>query len=103
MMVFSEDSRVKIPCILQERGGISDSERCVFGALTGVKQDADEQVLQNTQMLGNENYFERQMMPLVINRFMNEQQIKLNPEASRYINHLVVAEYLNEFQMGAVL
>ena len=88
---------------LQERGGISDSERCVFAALVGVKQDADEQVLQNTQVLDNENYFERQMMPLVINRFMNEQQIKLNPDASRYINHLVVAEYLNEFQTGAVL
>ena len=88
---------------LQERGGISDSERCVFAALVGVKQDADEQVLQNTQVLDNENYFERQMMPLVINRFMNEQQIKLNPDASRYINHLVIAEYLNEFQTGAVL
>ncbi|MCK5682057.1 DEAD/DEAH box helicase family protein, partial [bacterium] len=86
---------------LQERRGISDSERRVFAALSGVKQDADEQVLQNTQMLGNESYFERQMMPLVINRFMNEQQIKLNPDASRYINHLVVAEYVNEFNTGA--
>jgi type I restriction enzyme, R subunit len=86
---------------LQERGGISDSERRVFAALTGVKQDADDQVLQNTQMLGNESYFERQMMPLVINRFMNQQQIKLNPDASHYINHLVVAEYVYEFNAGA--
>ncbi|MEA1923656.1 MAG: type I restriction endonuclease [Pseudomonadota bacterium] len=86
---------------LQERRGISDSERRICAALSGVKQDADEQVLQNTQMLGNESYFERQMMPLVINRFMKEQQIKLNPDASRYINHLVVTEYLNEFNTGA--
>ena len=85
---------------LTERGNISDSEHKIFEALTGVKQDADEQVLQNTQLLDNESYFERMMMPLVINRFMKQQHIKLNPDASRYINNLVVAEYLNEFNTG---
>lgn len=85
---------------LIERENISDSERKIFEALTGVKQDADEQVLQNTQLLDNESYFERMMMPLVINRFMDQQHIKLNPDASRYINNLVVAEYLNEFNTG---
>ncbi|SFI24611.1 type I restriction endonuclease subunit R [Nitrosomonas sp. Nm34] len=86
---------------LTERGSISDSERKIFEALIGVKQDADEQVLQNTQILDNESYFERVMMPLVIHRFMKQQQIKLNPDASRYINQLVVAEYLQEFNTGA--
>ncbi|BCO20046.1 type I restriction-modification system endonuclease [Alteromonas sp. KC3] len=86
---------------LQERGDISDSERKIFEALVGVKQDADEQVLNNSQVLDNESYFERQMMPLVIARFMKEQNIKLNADASRYINHLVVAEYLKEFNTGS--
>ncbi len=86
---------------LQERGGISESERKIFEALTGVKQDADEQVLNNSQILDNESYFERQMMPLVIRRFKGEQNIQLNADASRYINHLVVAEYLKEFNTGA--
>ncbi|HCG9275248.1 TPA: type I restriction endonuclease subunit R [Vibrio parahaemolyticus] len=90
---------------LQERqknqSDISESERKIFEALAGVKQDADEQVLNNSQVLDNESYFERQMMPLVIGRFMKEQQIKLNADASRYINHLVVAEYLKEFNTGS--
>lgn len=86
---------------LLERGGLSDSERKIFEALSGVKQDADEQVLKNTQIIDNESYFERTLMPIVINRFMKQQQIKLNPDTSRYINHLVVAEYLNEFNSGA--
>jgi type I restriction enzyme R subunit len=86
---------------LQERGGISESERKIFEALTGVKQDADEQVLNNSQILENESYFERQMMPLVIKRFKGEQNIPLNADASRYINHLIVAEYLKEFNTGA--
>lgn len=90
---------------LQERqassNDISESERKIFAALTGVKQDADEQVLNNSQILDNESYFERQMMPLVIRRFKGEQNIPLNADASRYINHLVVAEYLKEFNTGA--
>lgn len=85
----------------QSQSDISESERKIFEALAGVKQDADEQVLNNSQVLDNESYFERQMMPLVIGRFMKEQQIKLNADASRYINHLVVAEYLKEFNTGS--
>lgn len=85
---------------LLERGNISESERKIFEALSGVKQDADEQVLNNSQILDNESYFERQMMPLVIGRFMKEQHIKLNADASKYINHLVVGEYMKEFNTG---
>ena len=83
------------------KNDISESEQKIFKALTGVKLDADEQVLNNSQILDNESYFERQMMPLVIKRFKGEQQIPLNADASRYINHLVVAEYLKEFNTGA--
>ena len=59
----------------QSQNDISESERKIFEALAGVKQDADEQVLNNNQVLDNESYFERQMMPLVIGRFMKEQNI----------------------------
>ena len=85
----------------QNQSDISESERKIFEALAGVKQDADEQVLNNSQVLDNESYFERQMMPLVIGRFMKQQNIKLNADASRYINHLVVEEYLKEFNTGS--
>jgi type I restriction enzyme R subunit len=85
---------------LLERGALSESERRIFEALTGVKAQADEQVLQNTQLLDNDSYFERMMMPLVIGEFKTRQKIKLNPDASRYINRLVVTEYMNEFTSG---
>lgn len=86
---------------LVENGSISETERRIFEALSGVKQDADEQVLENTQLMDNESYFERMMMPLVIRQFKTNQQINLNPDATRYINRLVVAEYLNEFNTGS--
>lgn len=85
---------------LLEGGTITETERRTFEALFGVKQQADEQVLQNTQLLSNESYFERMMMPLVIGEFQTRQKIKLDPDTSRTINRLVVTEYMNEFTAG---
>lgn len=83
-----------------EHGSLTEPERRIFEALSGVKTLADEQVLQNTQLLDNESYFGRMMMPLVIDQFKTQQKINLNPDTSRYINQLVVAEYMNEFASG---
>lgn len=83
-----------------EHGSFTEPERRIFEALSGVKTQADEQVLQNTQLLENESYFGRMMMPLVIDQFKTQQKINLNPDTSRYINQLVVAEYMNEFASG---
>jgi type I restriction enzyme R subunit len=80
---------------------VTQTERRLFDALSGVKQQADEQVLQNTQLLDNESYFGRMMMPIVIGEFHTRQKIALNPEAARTINQLVVAEYMNEFTAGS--
>ncbi|EHK9577716.1 type I restriction endonuclease subunit R [Vibrio parahaemolyticus] len=85
----------------QERRDITDSERKIFEALLGVKEDADSQVLDNTSVLDNESYFERHLLPKVHNRFIRQQSIPLNAEAVRYVNHLVVAEYLKEFNTGS--
>ena len=86
---------------LQEPGKVTQTERSLFDALVGVKAQADEQVLQNTQLLNNESYFERMMQPIVIGEFYTRQHIPLTPDATRAINHLVVGEYMNEFFAGA--
>jgi type I restriction enzyme R subunit len=86
---------------LQERSTFTQTQRTLFEALSGVKQQADDQVLQNTQLLNNESYFGRMMMPIVIGEFQTRQKITLTPDAARTINHLVVAEYTNEFNSGS--
>jgi len=83
-----------------ERGLFAENQRTVFAALSGLKQQADDQVLQNTQLLANEGFFEQMMMPLVIDQFQNQNKIKLNPDSSRLINRLVVGEYIHEFASG---
>jgi type I restriction enzyme R subunit len=88
---------------LNESGDFTKTERQLFEALTKVKSQADDHVLQNTQLLNNESYFERMMQPIVIGEFYNRQNIKLTPDATRTINHLVVSEYMNEFNAGSRL
>lgn len=82
---------------LVEGNTLPESERRIFEALSGLKRQADDQVLQNFRLLNNESYFTKMMMPLVIDEFMTQQKIKLNSDASRSINKLVVAEYMHEF------
>ncbi|WP_028487572.1 type I restriction endonuclease subunit R [Thiothrix lacustris] len=82
---------------LVENGSISDNERRIFEALHQVKQQADESVMQNRNILDNESYFERMIQRSVVQQFHLAQNIKLTPDSTRYINQLVVKEYLDEF------
>lgn len=82
---------------LQEKSDMSQNERKIFEALSRVKYDTDEQVLVNTQLMDNDSFFTRMVMPFVINRFKNEQNIDINPTSAHYINQLVVAEYVKEY------
>ncbi len=87
---------------LVEKETISEKESKIFEALQSVKQDADLLVLQNTKLLDNESYFSTQMMRLVIDKFKNKNKIPLNTDAAKYINNLVVNEYINEFYGRAI-
>jgi len=93
----SDPKYARIHKRLVEKGTISKKESQLFEALNSVKNDADLQVLQNTRLLNNEDYFTKEMMRLVIDQFKNKNNINLNAESSKYINNLVVNEYLNEF------
>lgn len=82
---------------LVERGDISKRESQIFEALQSVKEQADGVVLQNTKILNNEGYFDKLMIKTVIQEFKNKHGIPLDVKSSKYINKLVVKEYLNEF------
>ena len=98
----SDPKYARIHKRLVEKGTISQKESQIFAALNSVKQEADLQVLQNTKLLENESYFSSQMMRLVIDQFKNKNKIPLNAEASKYVNNLVVNEYVNEFYGRAI-
>ncbi|MFI0400846.1 MAG: type I restriction endonuclease subunit R [Thiolinea sp.] len=88
---------VRVHKRLVENGAISDNERRIFEALRLVKQHADDSVMQNRNILDNDRYFERMLQRSVVQQFHQAQHIKLTPDSTRYINQLVVKEYLDEF------
>jgi type I restriction enzyme R subunit len=99
---YERDNKlVRIHKRIVEHGGFSQKESQIFDALKGIKNVADERVLQSNNLLNNEDYFKTMMQRIVIEQFMNKQKIKLDLEASKYINNLVVKEYINEFNGSA--
>jgi type I restriction enzyme R subunit len=80
---------------LLEKGTLTEQERKIFEALSRIKEETDEQVLQNTQILKNESYFNAEVGRKVIKQF-RDQSI----DSVKYINALVVREYMDEFNGG---
>jgi type I restriction enzyme R subunit len=80
-----------------QRGDMSIKERQLHEALMAIKEKADDEVLKNMKVLDNEDYFDRGMLKLVVTEFKNSVNTPLKPELLKYINTLVVKEYINEF------
>lgn len=82
---------------LMEKNPLTDSENKLFEALQGLKQEVDNQLLQNANILENESFVEKMIVRHVINQFKNKHHIALDAATSKRINGLVVKEYMNEF------
>jgi type I restriction enzyme R subunit len=82
---------------LMEQNFLSKKASKVFEALQGVKNLTDEEMVKNSKLLDNENYFEKSMLRLIIQELKGSQKIKLDSSSAKYINNLVVKEYINEY------
>lgn len=83
---------------LMEHNILSKKASKLFEALQGIKNLTDDEVLKNSKLLDNENYFERNMSRLIVKELKNRQKIKnLDASSVKYINNLVVKEYINEY------
>lgn len=83
---------------LMEKGDLTESESKLFDALMGLKESADNQLLQNAHLLDNESYAGKMMLRMIVEQFNKEQDIPLNAASSKFINQLVMKEYLDEYQ-----
>jgi type I restriction enzyme, R subunit len=82
---------------LMEKDPLTKSESKLFEILSGLKQEIDAKILENSAILENENFVAKMMMRLVINQFSNKHQLPLDEETSDRINNIIVKEYINEF------
>ena len=65
--------------------------------LFDIKQKTDEKVLLNTDLLNNDGFFSGLVMQLLVGSF-DRIKIPLEPDAAKFINNLLVREYVNEYQ-----
>jgi type I restriction enzyme R subunit len=82
---------------LLEKGEPTANERKLFEALSALKTEADARISQNAQLLTNPAYTEAMMLRLIVEQFQTHHHLPLTPESARFINALVMQEYLNEF------
>ena len=82
---------------LTENGGITARESQLHEALMHVKEQTDEQVLNNKNVISNEAYFKKQLMQIVINEFITKQNIKLDFDTTQSINNMIVSEYMYQY------
>lgn len=80
-----------------ERGNISKRESEIHETLSFIKNQVDEKVLINTQLLNNQAFFYGVVINEVIRSF-GKTGVRLEPESAKYINEVLVKEYLGEYQ-----
>ncbi len=92
-----DNKYVRVHKRFAEKNILSKPQNRLFQALKGIKEVVDNDILKNSKLLDNENYFEKNMLRLIIQELKRKQKIKLDTISSKYINNLVVREYINEY------
>jgi type I restriction enzyme R subunit len=82
---------------IRERGNVTNRERELHEILMNIKEQTDQKVLINTNMLNNDGYFGGLMTQTVVNNF-EQGEIDLDSESAVYITDTVSKQYLNEFR-----
>ncbi|RBQ02937.1 type I restriction endonuclease subunit R [Pedobacter miscanthi] len=82
---------------LVEKGSLNAKELQLHQALMVVKTEADNQLMNNENILENEAYFTRYIMQLVAKEFVQKQKILLDFATTTNINNLIVQEYFQQY------
>jgi len=80
-----------------ERGGLTKRESDIQESLAEVKKQTDERIFLNKNLMNADAFFTQMVMKNVINAF-DKIKVSLDPEATDFINNLLVREYMNEYQ-----
>ena len=72
-------------------------EPTLFNALNDLKNDADKNIIQNSNVLENENYVETMMSRIIYNSLKEKNNLNIDQESTHYINRFIRNEYINEF------
>lgn len=80
-----------------EKGNITKKENGLCEILLDLKNQVDDKVRMNTQMLNNESYFEQKIFPMVFGSF-EKAKIEIDIDSTKFINNYLIKEYMREYQ-----
>lgn len=93
----NDEKYARIHKRLMEKDPLTPSESKLFEVLSGLKEEVDSKILENSGMLENEAFVEKMILRLVIDQIKNKHQLPLDSATSKRINSMIVKEYINEF------
>jgi type I restriction enzyme R subunit len=88
---------VRIHKRLTEKPILNAKELQLHRALMQVKQQVDTKLEGQEDLVGNDAYFEKYLMQLVVNEFRNKEQIPLDFNTTENINQLIKKEYVQQY------
>ena len=82
---------------LTEKGQLNSKEMQLYRALMQVKQQVDNKLEGQEDLVGNDGYFDRYLMQMVVNEFRRNENIQLDFLTTESINQLIKKEYVQEY------
>ncbi|MGX1753442.1 type I restriction endonuclease [Sphingobacterium sp. NPDC055346] len=83
---------------LTEKGTLNAKEIQLHRALMLVKEQVDQKLEGQEDLLHNEAFFKRYLLQMVVNEFKKKEQIPLDYPTTESINNMIVNEYLQQYQ-----
>jgi type I restriction enzyme R subunit len=95
---YENDSKyARVHKRLVERGGLTKRESDIQESLAEVKKKTDERILLNKNLMNADAFFASMLMKNVMDAF-DQIKVALDPDSAKFINGLLVREYMNEYQ-----
>lgn len=83
---------------LSEKGDLNAKEIQLHKALMQVKQQVDDKLEGQEDLIKNEAFFKRYLLQLVVQEFKKKEQIEMDQAMKNNISNLIANEYLQQFQ-----
>ena len=95
---INDEKYTRIHKRLSEKGTLNAKEMQLHNALMQVKQQVDNKLEGQEDIMKNEAFFKRYLLQLVVQEFKKNENIPLDFPTTETINNLIVNEYLQQYQ-----
>ena len=95
---INDEKYTRIHKRLSEKGTLNAKEMQLHNALMQVKQQVDNKLEGQEDIMKNEAFFKRYLLQLVVQEFKKNEKIPLDFSTTETINNLIVNEYLQQYQ-----